>query len=152
MTRKTQICGLGIFFFNSQSRSLMAFWLWRSWKMRFYLGGVFSLTAAVRAWVDLPTPHLKHSRAPGGRATRALHEKAQGLFAGLGGGLTFPGHRSEVKETLPEGRPLTTLVWKSLVKSFQSQNNTLVLPVESTISAVSITNYNIHAWNLFFWA
>lgn len=83
------------------------------------------LTAAVWAGVDLPTPHLTHSRAPGGRATRARHDKAQGLFAALAGGLTFPGHRSEVKKTLPEGRPLTTLAWQNLVKGLWSQNKYL---------------------------
>lgn len=129
MTPKTQICGLGIFFSAGVKNDFF-----------FFKGGVFSLTAAVRTWVDLPTPHLKQSRAPGGRATRALHEKAQGLFAGLGGGLTFPGHRSEVKETLPEGRPLTTLVWKSLVRGFQSQNNASVLLVENTIRLPTTTN------------
>lgn len=104
------------------------------------------LTAAVRAGVDLPTPHLTHSRAPGGRATRARHDKAQGLFAALAGGLTFPGHRSEVKETLPEGRPLTTLAWQSLVKGLWCQNNTLVFPVEITIGVTLITNDNKHTF------
>lgn len=108
------------------------------------------LTAAVRAGVDLPTPHLTHSRAPGGRATRARHDKAQGLFAALAGGLTFPGHRSEVKETLPEGRPLTTLAWQSLVKGLRSHNNTLVLHVEITIRVTLITYYNKHTCISFF--
>lgn len=70
--------------------------------------------------------------SPWGRATRPRHDKAQGLFAALAGGLTFPGHRSEVKEKLPEGRPLTTTTWKSLVKGLSSENNTQVLPVGNT--------------------
>lgn len=69
---------------------------------------------------------------PWGTATRARCDKAQGLFADLAGGLPFPGHRLEVKETLPEERPLTTLLWESLVKGLCRQNNTSLLPHENS--------------------
>lgn len=98
--------------------------------------------------VDLPTPHLMHSRAPGERATPARHDKAHGLFAALAGGLTFPGHRSEVKEALPEGRPLTTLARQILVKGLRSHNNTLFLSAEITSipSALKHSYLFIQSW------
>lgn len=56
---------------------------------------------------------------PPGDGPHGPARENSGVVRSPRGGLTFPGHRSEVKETLPEGRPLTTLVWKKPPESKQ---------------------------------
>lgn len=123
----------------------------RSWERRMFWGVFSRLTDSCRTsrGRSANTPSDAQP-SPWGTGHTARHDKAQGLFAALAGGLTFLGHRSEVKETLPEGRPFTTLAWKRLVKGLQSQNNTYVLPVDITFT-VTLIIYNKHTWLCFFW-
>lgn len=83
--------------------------------------------AAARAGVDLPT---SPSRAPGG-GPHGPAWQSSGLFAGSTGGLTFPGHRSKVTKTLPEGRPLfqlnKTLRWSDRITPLKLFWETLCL-------------------------
>lgn len=120
----------------------------RSWERRMFWGVFSRLTdsCCTSRGRSANTPSDAQSSPLGDGPHGPGMTKLRGCLQPSLGAWPFLGHRSEVKETFPEGRPLLTLASQSLVKRLWTQNNTSALAVKITISVRLITVYIKHTW------